>query len=161
MNNNIKYISVSALNRYISYKFDMDENLKEVYLKGEISNFKYSGKHCYFSVKDENSEISAMFFYPDNLTLKFVPKDGMSVQLKGNIQVYLVTHNTIGRYAYIREKSMFPISLGCRSNLVTRDLHRLSYRKAGKSYQNIVLVILHTAHTDASNFVTTWRRTGI
>lgn len=100
MNNNIKYISVSALNRYISYKFDMDDNLKEVYLKGEISNFKYSGKHCYFSVKDENSEISAMFFYPDNLTLKFVPKDGMSVQLKGNIQVY----QKKGTYAIIVKK---------------------------------------------------------
>ena len=88
MNKEIKYISVTALNRYISYKFEMDENLKEVYLKGEISNFKYSGKHCYFSIKDQNSEISAMFFYPSNLSLKFVPKDGMSVNLVGNIQVY-------------------------------------------------------------------------
>lgn len=88
MNKEIKYISVTALNRYISYKFEMDENLKEVYLKGEISNFKYSGKHCYFSIKDQNSEISAMFFYPSNLSLKFVPKDGMSVNVVGNIQVY-------------------------------------------------------------------------
>ena len=87
-NNEIKYVSVSALNRYISYKFEMDGNLKEVYLKGEISNFKYSGKHCYFSLKDQTSEISAMFFYPDNLTLRFTPKDGMSVNVVGNIQVY-------------------------------------------------------------------------
>ena len=87
-NNEIKYITVSALNRYISYKFEMDNNLKEVYLKGEISNFKYSGKHCYFSIKDQTSEISAMFFYPDNLTLRFVPKDGMSVNVVGQIQVY-------------------------------------------------------------------------
>ena len=55
MNNEIKYISVTALNRYISYKFEIDNNLKEVYLKGEISNFKYSGRHCYFSLKDEKS----------------------------------------------------------------------------------------------------------
>ena len=45
----IKYITVSALNRYISYKFDSDSNLQEVYLKGEISNFKKSGNHYYFS----------------------------------------------------------------------------------------------------------------
>ena len=45
-------------------EFEIDNNLKEVYLKGEISNFKYSGRHCYFSLKDEKSEISAMFFYP-------------------------------------------------------------------------------------------------
>lgn len=84
----IKYITVSALNRYISYKFDSDTNLQEVYLKGEISNFKYSGKHCYFSLKDESSEISAMFFYPGNLSLKFVPKDGMTVNVIGRIQTY-------------------------------------------------------------------------
>ena len=70
---NIEYVSVSALNKYINYKFEQDLNLQEVYLKGEISNFKYSGKHCYFSIKDSFSEISAMFFYPSNLSLKFVP----------------------------------------------------------------------------------------
>ncbi len=100
MNKEIKYISVTALNRYISYKFEMDDNLKEVYLKGEISNFKYSGRHCYFSIKDQNSEISAMFFYPDNITLKFVPKDGMSIQVVGNIQVY----QKRGTYAIIVKK---------------------------------------------------------
>lgn len=86
--NEPKYISVTALNRYIYYKFDTDLNLHDVYLKGEISNYKMSGKHCYFSLKDAASEISAMFFYPDNLNLRFVPKDGMSVQVVGQIQVY-------------------------------------------------------------------------
>ena len=100
MNSEIKYISVTALNRYISYKFEIDTNLKEVYLKGEISNFKYSGRHCYFSLKDEKSEISAMFFYPDNLTLKFEPRDGMSVQVVGQIQVY----QKKGTYAIIVKK---------------------------------------------------------
>lgn len=99
-NNEIKYISVTALNRYISYKFDMDVNLKEVYLKGELSNFKYSGKHCYFSIKDQNSEISGMFFYPDNLNLSFKPIDGMSVLVRGIIQVY----QKKGTYAIIVKK---------------------------------------------------------
>lgn len=100
MDNNIKYISVTALNRYISYKFEMDTNLKEVYLKGEISNFKYSGRHCYFSLKDQTSEISAMFFYPDNVTLNFEPRDGMSVQVIGQVQVY----QKRGTYAIIVKK---------------------------------------------------------
>ena len=62
--NNKQFVSVSAINRYINFKFEQDINLQEVYLQGEISNFKYSGKHCYFSLKDPYSEISAMFFYP-------------------------------------------------------------------------------------------------
>ncbi len=85
---NVKYYSVSAINRYIYHKFDVDVNLQEVYVKGEISNFKWSGKHCYFSLKDAESELSAMFFYPANTTLKFQPRDGMSVQIIGKIQVY-------------------------------------------------------------------------
>lgn len=88
MENNVKYYSVSAINRYIFHKFDIDVNLQEVYVKGEISNFKWSGKHCYFSLKDAESELSAMFFFPANTTLIFQPKDGMSVQIIGKIQVY-------------------------------------------------------------------------
>lgn len=86
--NNIQFLSVSAINKYIAYKFEVDKNLEEVYLQGEISNFKFSGKHCYFSLKDQDSEISAMFFYPNNLSLNFKPMDGMSVQVVGKIQVY-------------------------------------------------------------------------
>lgn len=98
--NNIQFISVSAINKYINYKFETDINLQEVYLQGEISNFKYSGKHCYFSLKDQFSEISAMFFYPANLDLKFKPVDGMSVQVSGKIQIY----QKKGTYAIIVNK---------------------------------------------------------
>lgn len=83
-----KFLSVSALNRYLSYKFDIDVHLQTVYLEGEISNFKISGKHMYFSIKDEYSEISAMMFYPNNSRLDFEVKDGMVVQLVGKVGVY-------------------------------------------------------------------------
>ncbi len=98
--NNKQFVSVSAINKYINYKFETDINLQEVYLQGEISNFKYSGKHCYFSLKDPYSEISAMFFYPANLDLKFKPVDGMSVQVSGKIQIY----QKKGTYAIIVNK---------------------------------------------------------
>ena len=83
-----KFLSVSALNRYLSYKFDMDIHLQTVYLEGEISNFKISGKHMYFSIKDEFSEISAMMFYPNNTKLNFEVKDGLVVQVVGKVGVY-------------------------------------------------------------------------
>ena len=98
--NNKQFVSVSAINRYINFKFEQDINLQEVYLQGEISNFKYSGKHCYFSLKDPYSEISAMFFYPANLDLRFKPVDGMSVQVSGKIQIY----QKKGTYAIIVNK---------------------------------------------------------
>ena len=81
MNNKKEYLSVSDVNRYLYYKFNDDIALQCVYIQGELSNCKRSGQHYYFSLKDQNSEISAMFFYPANLTLHFIPQDGMSVQV--------------------------------------------------------------------------------
>ena len=76
MNN--KYITISQLNRYIKYKLDNDENLNEVFLKGEISNFKaHTRGHYYFTLKDENSRISAIMFASNTKNLKFIPKEGM------------------------------------------------------------------------------------
>ena len=60
---NDKYITVSQLNRYIKYKIDNDIHLQEVFIKGEISNFKaHSRGHFYFTLKDENSRINAIMF---------------------------------------------------------------------------------------------------
>ena len=103
----IRFLTVSDINKYISYRFDSDDSLKEVYLQGEISNFKYSGKHCYFSLKDSESEISAMFFYPDNIAIKFKPVDGMKVQVCGEIKVYIKK----GTYA-IRVRKMAQAGIG-------------------------------------------------
>lgn len=56
-----KYISIGQLNRYIKYKMDNDINLQNVYLKGEISNFKaHTRGHFYFTLKDEESRINAI-----------------------------------------------------------------------------------------------------
>ena len=75
-----KYISISQLTRYIKFKFDTDENLKRVYLKGEISNFKaHTRGHYYFTLKDESSRINAVMFSSSVSRIKFQPEDGMKV----------------------------------------------------------------------------------
>ena len=48
MASDIKYLTVSALNRYIAYKLDSDIALKVVYIKGEVSNARISKGHLYF-----------------------------------------------------------------------------------------------------------------
>lgn len=86
---NDKYLSVSALTRYIKHKIDIDENLKTVYLKGEISNFKnHSSGHMYFSIKDDTSIIKAIMFKAQASRLNFEPKEGMKILAKGTISVY-------------------------------------------------------------------------
>ena len=86
---NEKYITVTQLTRYIKYKIDNDTNLNEVFLKGEISNFKaHSRGHFYFTIKDENSRINAIMFSSATKKVKFTPQDGMKVLVTGKISVF-------------------------------------------------------------------------
>lgn len=89
-----KYLSVTALTRYIKYKLDNDKNLQEVYLRGEISNFKaHTRGHYYFTIKDETSRINAIMFSFNAAKMKFMPEDGMKVLVKGKISVFESTGN--------------------------------------------------------------------
>lgn len=86
---NDKYLTVSQINKYIKYRLDNDDNLKTVYLKGEISNFKnHTSGHLYFTLKDENSRILAVMFRRDASKINFIPKDGSNVLVVGKISLY-------------------------------------------------------------------------
>jgi len=89
MNNEI-YLSVTDVNSYIKTIFDRDEFLTYVNIKGEISNLKFHTRgHLYFSLKDEHSKINAVMFNYKDYSLPFTPEDGMSVEVKGKINVFV------------------------------------------------------------------------
>lgn len=86
---NDKYLTVSAITKYLKFKFEQDSNLIKVYLKGEISNFKaHTSGHYYFSIKDDNSKINAIMFKRDTAKLNFIPKEGTKVLVEGSIRIY-------------------------------------------------------------------------
>lgn len=85
----IKTLSVSALNNYIKKTIDADFILNNLNIKGEISNFKmHSSGHLYFSLKDEGSKINCIMFKSYANNLKFLPRDGEAVIVKGKVSVY-------------------------------------------------------------------------
>ena len=89
---NEKYLTVTALTRYLKHKFDIDQNLQTVFIKGEISNFKaHTTGHFYFSIKDENSKINAIMFRTKATSIKFTPVDGMKVLISGRVSIYEAT----------------------------------------------------------------------
>lgn len=89
-----EYLTVSALNKYIKRKFDVDPYLERVYLTGEISNFRMrANSHQYFSLKDERSKISAIMFKGAFQKLKFSPKEGMKVMVVGRVALYEASGN--------------------------------------------------------------------
>jgi len=95
------YIKVSALNNYIKLLIDDNTFLRKVYLKGEISNYKnHMSGHLYFTLKDEESKISAIMFRNKTIDLKFTPEDGKKVLVEGRVSSY----PTQGTYQIYVEK---------------------------------------------------------
>lgn len=89
-----RYLTVTALTKYIKYKFDHDAHLKNVLLKGEVSNFKHHSRgHFYFTLKDDGAQISAIMFAGNAKSVPFAPNDGMSVLIEGYISVYEASGN--------------------------------------------------------------------
>ncbi|HLR66414.1 exodeoxyribonuclease VII large subunit [Virgibacillus alimentarius] len=83
------YLTVTALTKYIKRKIDTDVHLRNIWLKGEISNFKlHSRGHMYLTIKDDQTRIQAVMFAGKNRFLKFKPEDGMNVLIRGEISVF-------------------------------------------------------------------------
>ena len=71
-------ISVSELNSYIKDKIGNDEFLNNVYIKGEISNFKHHTRgHFYFTIKDEESRISAIMFASNTKNINYISQTSL------------------------------------------------------------------------------------
>ena len=70
--------------------FDADENLANIFISGEISNFTnhYRTGHLYFTLKDDSSAVRAVMFNSSAKRLKFMPEDGMKVIARGRVSVY-------------------------------------------------------------------------
>lgn len=82
-------LTVTALTRYLKYKFTSDPHLQDVRLDGEISNFKHHSRgHFYFTLKDEEAAISAVMFKGDATQVTFHPKEGDHVVVDGYISIF-------------------------------------------------------------------------
>lgn len=83
-------LSVSQINYYLKSIFDYDENLKNIYVTGEISNFTnhYRSGHFYFTLKDETSAIKAVMFRQYAQNIRFEPYDGLRVLVRCSVSVF-------------------------------------------------------------------------
>lgn len=101
-----KVYSVSELNHLIRVK--LDQEFASLWLEGEISNFKHhTSGHMYLTLRDDKSQINAVFFSRANQGLKFRPKDGLKVLVFGRISVY----EPRGQYQVYVER-MIPKGMG-------------------------------------------------
>jgi len=105
-------LTVTQLNTYVKSQFEGDQNLANVFVTGEISNFtdQYRSGHLYFSLKDARCAVRAVMFARSAARLRFRPGDGMKVIARGRVSVYEVT----GQYQLYVE-DLQPDGLGALS----------------------------------------------
>ncbi len=81
--------TISTLNNYIKSMFDANFVLRNISVRGEISNYKkYPNGHIYFSLKDDSSSLKAVMFYDYARKLKGEFKVGDEVIIVGRVSVY-------------------------------------------------------------------------
>jgi len=91
-------LTVSEITRRI--KTTLEQNFQQIKIKGELSNVRpASSGHLYFTIKDDDSVISAVMFRGRIPSMKFTPADGLLIITKGDISVY----NKRGTYQIICE----------------------------------------------------------
>ena len=84
-----KVYSVNELNNYVKNILDDNENLRQILVSGEISNYKahYSG-HLYMTIKDEAASVKAVMFAGNASKLRFTPENGMKVLVLGTVSLF-------------------------------------------------------------------------
>jgi len=101
-----EFLTVSELNKFIGLLLEAEPGLQDFWLRGEISGFKLyqQSGHMYFTLKDEESAVSAVMFKSRTRALKFMPENGMEVLARGSISVF----NRQGKYQlYVDELQLF------------------------------------------------------
>ncbi|GKV64567.1 MULTISPECIES: exodeoxyribonuclease VII large subunit [unclassified Sporosarcina] len=102
------FLTVQALTKYVKRKFDADPHLRNVYVKGELSNVKlHPSGHIYFTLKDDKTRIQAAMFRSRSAALQFKPENGMNVLITGDVTVY----ETAGSYQ-LYAQTMEPDGIG-------------------------------------------------
>ncbi len=141
-----KFISVSQLNYYIKTLVEGDNNLRYVFVTGEISNMTdhYASGHIYLSLKDEKALVKAVMFSNSARNLKFRPQNGMKIIARGRVSVY----EPSGQYQlYIED--MQPDGIGAlsiafeqlKAKLEAEGLFDEKHKKPLPKYPKLIAII--------------------
>lgn len=121
---NLQYITVEALNHYINSTIKAEEFFHNILVVGEVSGFKISGSHAYFTLKDKKAQIAVSDF---GYSKKYIPKEGEQIVIKGDLEYYQPN----GKLSLI-VKEIIPYGEG----FLAQQLEKLKKDLAQKGYFN-------------------------
>lgn len=163
MNEDVKYLSISELNRIIKMKFDASSFFNKVFIKGEISNFKIQmpSGHCYFTIKDEGSRLSAVMFRGTANKIGTNFKDGDMVNVVGKISIYEAS-GTYQIYVESMELNgsgdLYKKFLELKDKLYKEGLFDESHKKKIPKYPKKIGVITASTGAAIRDIITTIKR---
>ncbi len=150
-------LSVSEVNATVKACID-SPIFKGLEVFGEVSGFKFSGPHAYFTLKDKNSQLSCVLFYGAR---SYNPKDGESVIVKGSLDYYVK-----GGRLSLQVSSIQPVGQGLlfleferlRKQLEAEGLFAAEHKKPIPQFASKVLVVTSKTGAVIRDIVTTIRR---
>ncbi len=84
-----RIFNVTELNEYVKALIESDYALSNIYVRGELSNYKvYPSGHHYFTMKDENGALRCVMFRSSASKIRFKPENGMKVVAFGRVSVF-------------------------------------------------------------------------
>lgn len=144
--------SVEQVNKYVKGLMDKDPILQNLWIRGEISNFKlHSSGHMYFTLKDHQARIRCVFFKYYSKGLNFLPSDGMGVIIKGNISLYMKDGQYQFYVEHMEKDGVGQLHLALealKDKLKEEGLFRQEYKRPLPPFPNKIAVI--TSHTGAA-----------
>ena len=156
-------LSVTQVNEYIKGIFDGSAFLRDIYIKGEISNFTnhYKTGHMYFTLKDEGGVLRAVMFRFNAETLQFLPENGMKVVAHGRISSYVKD----GSYQ-IYVDSMEPDGIGAlyvafeqlKEKLAAEGLFDARYKKPIPRYPSKIGIVTSPTGAAVRDMINVSRR---
>lgn len=163
MNEDVKYLTISELNRIIKMKFDASKFFNKVFIKGEISNFKVQmpSGHCYFTIKDEGSRLSAVMFRGTASKINTKFNDGDMVNVIGKISIYEAS-GTYQIYVESMELNgsgdLYKKFLELKDKLYKEGLFDEKYKKKIPKYPKKIGVITASTGAAIRDIITTIKR---
>ena len=144
--------TVGQVNAYIKNMFTQDYMLRSIVVSGEASNVKYhSSGHIYFTLKDNNSELSCVMYKWSTGTLTFRLKEGDQVEVTGAVDVYEVKGSyqlKASRIALAGAGALYEKFLKLREELAERGMFDDMYKQPLPKYPKRIGVV--TAGTGAA-----------
>ncbi len=154
--------SVKSLVAYLKLKLDNDFLIQNINVVGEISNFNYhNNRHMYFTLKDESSRISCVMFASSASRVKFMPKDGMKVNLTASVSIFESSGSLQLYVTDMQEDGIGDLALkfeALKKKLNEEGLFKEEYKKTFKRYPQSIAIISGKDSAALNDILTTLER---